>query len=236
MERRDSYSINYGNKIIDFSLLRSNRKTMGITVHPNLDVVVTAPEQAGMEKILDKVGKKGRWIVRQQRYFKSFLPQNPPREYVSGETHLYLGKQYKLKIIRAKHNQVKLIRGKLEVRCNSGRIPEHVKNLLSSWYKSHAEYRFNKSLKDQITLFNGQLNELPNLEIKRMSRRWGSCTPKGKIVINPEIIKAPSRCIDYVILHELCHLVHHNHGKEFYQLQERLMPDWKKWKERLERG
>ena len=67
-----------------------------------------------------------------------------------------------------------------------------------------------------------------------MAKRWGSCTPNGKIILNPELIKAPKGSIEYVIIHELCHLIHHNHTKAFYNLQQRMMPDWKKWKERLE--
>lgn len=76
---------------------------------------------------------------------------------------------------------------------------------------------------------------IPPLSIQRLKNRWGSCTPKGRIILNPEIIKAPSRCIDYVVIHELCHLVHHNHGKQFYQIQSKIMPDWERWKERLEK-
>jgi len=77
--------------------------------------------------------------------------------------------------------------------------------------------------------------ESPSWEIKRMAKRWGSCTPKGKILLNPELIKAPGRCIEYVIVHELCHLVYHSHNKDFYNLQKQIMPNWEKWKKRLEK-
>jgi len=67
-----------------------------------------------------------------------------------------------------------------------------------------------------------------------MKKRWGSLTPSNKLILNPELIKAPVKCIDYVIIHELCHIVNPNHGKEFYQLQKKMMPDWKRWKDKLE--
>ena len=68
-----------------------------------------------------------------------------------------------------------------------------------------------------------------------MEKRWGSCTRNGKITLNPEMIKAPKACIEYVMVHELCHLVHHNHTRDFYDLQSRMFPDWQKWKDKLEK-
>ena len=71
--------------------------------------------------------------------------------------------------------------------------------------------------------------------IKRMSKRWGSCTPKGRIVLNPEIIKTSSKCIEYVVIHELCHLIYPNHSNDFFRLQKKIMPEWEKWKMKLEK-
>ena len=106
---------------------------------------------------------------------------------------------------------------------------------MAAWYKNHAEKRFERGLNQALSLFLKYDIGSPPLVIQRMAKRWGSCTPKGKIILNPEIIKAPSRCIDYVVIHELCHLVHHHHGKQFYELQTKVMPDWKRWKDKLER-
>ncbi len=231
----EQIEISYGSTIIPFALKRSDRKTMSITVQPDTTVQVTAPIEAELEKVKKKVEQKARWITKQQRFFENFLPATPKREYLSGETHLYLGRQYRLKVKGSKINSVKLIAGRIIVECTSPKNPDFVKQLLSGWYKSHAEKRFENAITENKRFFKKHDIGSPPLEIKRMAKRWGSCTPKGKIILNPEIIKAPSKCIDYVVIHELCHLVHHHHGKEFYELQEKIMPDWKRWKERLEK-
>lgn len=105
---------------------------------------------------------------------------------------------------------------------------------MSEWYREKASVHFEETLKKIIPLFARYKIDLPELQVRQMSTRWGSCTPKGKVILNPELIKAPKGSIEYVIIHELCHLVHHNHTRAFYDLQETIMPDWKKWKERLE--
>ena len=110
-----------------------------------------------------------------------------------------------------------------------------VKKQLAKWYYNHAQKRFSSCIDDSLKKFAKYGLTKPPLVIKRMSKRWGSCTPHGQIILNPEIIKSPSKCVEYVVIHELCHLVHQNHSRQFYDLQNEMMPDWEKWKERLER-
>lgn len=95
-----------------------------------------------------------------------------------------------------------------------------VKLLLAGWYYKHAKARFQQSLADALSKFKSYQLEMPPMVIRRMPKRWGSCTPGGKIILNPEIIKAPGRCIDYVVTHELCHLVYPNHGRAFQGIAE----------------
>lgn len=235
MSELKQHTIQYGTTEIEFQLGYSDRKTLGISVYPDTSVRVTAPVDADLDKVYSKVEKRARWIVKQQDYFESFLPKTPPREYVSGETHRYLGRQYRLKVVKSKEEDVKMKAGRLYVFTTKPRDRNRVKRLLSGWYKSHAEKRFRDSFEKALLLFKSYNISTPPLFIQRLKSRWGSCTPKGRIILNPEIIKAPSRCIDYVVIHELCHLVHHNHSKQFYQIQSKIMPDWEKWKERLER-
>lgn len=226
-------SVKYGSKLIEFDLVYSSRKTLGITVEPDTSVVVSAPDGSELTKILEKVEKRSRWIVKQQRYFEMFLPATPKRQYISGESHFYLGKQYKLKVIKGTFNEVKLQRGILKVFTKNS-DKEKVKLLLSGWYRNHAEYKFDQVIQDCLVRFKKYKIQPSGVELKRMEKRWGSCTPSGKIILNPEIIKAPSHCIEYVVMHELCHLVHPNHSKKFHQLQNKMMPDWSRWKNRLE--
>mgnify|MGYP000993268402 FL=1 len=216
-----------------YELYYTDRKTLGIKVYPDTSVKVFAPIDTDLPVIEQYLKAKHKWIEKQQRSFRSYLPATPARQYIGGESFLYLGKQYMLKIEPSTAEDVKLYQGRLVVKTLN---PEatHIKKLLQQWYIARATILFNKLFEEQFYLFKRFGLEKPVLQIKKMEKRWGSCTPQQKIILNPELIKAPVACINYVILHELCHLVHHNHSKAFYQLLENFMPDWQKYKQLLE--
>ena len=228
-------SIQYGTQEIFFELQRSSRKTLAIEVHPDSSVHIIAPEESSIKDIDQKVEKRAKWIVKQQQYFEQFLPRTPEREYVSGETHYYLGRTYLLKVGLGAINQVKLKGGKLEVICKGEVKQEIVKKLLAQWYYQHAEKKFNKIALEAYSKFKEYDFNMPKIEIRRMSKRWGSCNTIDKITINPEIIKASSKCIEYVMIHEMTHLVVSNHSKKFYSTLTAVMPNWQKWKNKLEK-
>jgi predicted metal-dependent hydrolase len=224
--------IQFGLKQIDFSFRYTERKSLGITVTPELKIVVHAPFGTPIEKIKVRVKKKASWIIKQQNFFLSFHPKTPARKYVSGETHLYLGRQYMLKVIIGKENIVRYKGRFVEVTTkNKNKVGE----LLNLWYRQRAKDKFSSIAEPIILRFKRYNVEPSALYIQEMRTRWGSCTPKGKIILNPELIKAPKPCIEYVIIHELCHLVYPNHTNKFLALQNKQMPDWEKWKMRLER-
>lgn len=208
---------------------------MAIEVHPDTSIVVIAPQNSTMVDIKEKIIRRGKWIVKQQLYFEQFLPKTPERTYVSGETHFYLGKRYLLKLRKSATAQVKLFGGSLVVSTSEVGNNQQVKNLLAGWYYHHARKRFNRLVKASYIKFRKYDFPEPSLSIRRMTKRWGSCTPNGRIILNPEIIKAPSKCIEYVVIHEMCHLVYPNHGKDFFRLQVEIMPDWERWKLKLEK-
>ena len=216
-----------------YELYYTDRKTLGIKVYPDTSVKVFAPIDTDLPIIEQHLKAKRKWIEKQQRSFQSYLPKTPARQYIGGESFLYLGKQYMLKIEPSTAEEVKLYQGRLVVKTVN---PEatHIKKLLQQWYIARATILFNKLFEEQFYLFKRFTLEKPILQIKKMEKRWGSCTPQQKIILNPELIKAPVVCINYVILHELCHLVHHNHSKAFYRLLENFMPDWQKYKQLLE--
>lgn len=227
-------SIQYGTQEIFFELQRSGRKTLAIEVHPDSSVHIIAPENSSIQDIDLKVEKRASWIIKQQQYFEQFLPRTPERKYVSGETHYYLGKSYILRVSSGSVNQVKLKAGKLEVICKGEPKQKTVKKLLAQWYYQHAEKKFKNLAIDAYSNFKEYDFEMPTIEIRRMSKRWGSCNTIDKIIINPEIIKSSSRCIEYVLIHEMCHFVVSNHTKEFYDTLTLIMPTWQKWKDKLE--
>lgn len=216
-----------------YELFYTDRKTLGIKVYPDTSVKVFAPIDTPLEVIALHVEAKSRWIKKQQAIFETYLPKLPPRQYVGGETFLYLGRQYMLRIEATEEEAVRFYQGRLVVKTLNP-SSEQVKELLQTWYYTRAKVVLSKLFSQQFVLFNRFQLEKPTLVIKPMEKRWGSCTTGGKIILNVELIKAPVSCIIYVILHELCHLVHHNHSGAFYSLLESFMPDWRRWKQLLE--
>lgn len=225
--------LSFGNSQILYTLRFKERKTLGIKVFPDGKVEVLAPLKADKRAVTERLRHKAPWILKQLEYFNSYKPATPLRRYINGETHLYLGRQYKLKIIPGNENIVKVYRGQLWMYAINTR-PDALKKQLDSWYRHKADLIFNELIEEVIPKFRRYKINRPILTIRFMTKRWGSCTPTGKIILNTELIKAPKGCIEYVIIHELSHLVHHNHKKAFQSLLNRILPDWKKWKEKLE--
>ncbi|RKS93842.1 hypothetical protein BC952_1692 [Flavobacterium limicola] len=225
--------VNYGSKSIEYNLSFAARKSLGIKVLPTGVVTVIAPNESSLVDINAKVKSKANWILKQQAFFCSYRPNTPERKYVNGETHLYLGRQYKLQIIEDTINEIKIYRGSMIMKTKKTN-PEYLEKKLNEWYKEKAIIHFEELLDSSLEKFNKFKIEKPFLDIRLMQKRWGSCTKSGKIILNTELIKAPKGSIEYVVIHELCHLIHHNHNKNFFDLQNLLSPNWEKWKEKLE--
>lgn len=232
MKKRNG-RILYGKNTIDYDLYVMNRKTLEIAVHPDKSVVVKAPESSSIEVIDSRVNQRAKWIQKQITYFDQFNPKMPDRQYVGGEGHLYLGKQYRLKIDEADCDKVLLKNGFFVINSTTS-APEHIKSLLQQWYTDKAKTIFPQMFDKIWVAFNKHEFPKPELKIQKLEKRWGSLSKKGRLTLNTEMIKTPRECVEYVIVHELCHLVHHDHSKEFYQLLERTMPDWIKRKYKLE--
>ena len=228
-------TIAYSDHRFDYTAQFSARATMAITVFPDGAIRVIAPDATSQEEVERRLRKRARWLIRQILHFEQFRPRAPERRYVGGETHLYLGRQYRLKLHKRAEEEVKLKGAFLHVASPGHREPRAVKRLVSNWYREKGRTR----IADRFTVIAARFVKMgcqPPLPIFRsMPRRWGSWTPRGRISLNPDLIRAPTACIDYVITHELTHLVHPNHGQAFYELLETLMPDWRSRKQRLER-
>lgn len=229
----DTHSVRFGDQIIEYDLAFAQRKTLEISVDPQLRVTVTAPAGSDLTAIETKVLKRAPWILRQQRDLELYLPHTPPRRYLSGETHRYLGRQYRLKIIEGDDERVKLLRGFLQVSIIDTEDRSRVKQMVDAWYRKQAQRVFSERLEAMLPRFKTLEVSQPNLVIRRMQSRWGSCTESGTIMLNPVLVQAPKPFIDYVIVHELCHMIEHNHSARFFHLLDRVMPDWRDRRKQL---
>lgn len=233
------------NKSESDKLLTKNTKPrkVVIKVHPDQRVVATVPIDASDEVIHDAMMKRARWIWQSLQDFAKQKDHVLPKRYVSGETQFYLGRRYVLKVVVVDSEQtagVKLWRGKLQVI-----VPQSdndigfearatkVKSLLDKWYKERADVIFAERL-DAVLPKASWVTDTPSFRLIAMKKQWGSCSTKGSVNLNPHLVKAPKECIDYVILHELCHIAEHNHSERFWRLLTQVMPNWKEVKARLD--
>jgi predicted metal-dependent hydrolase len=237
----------YGDERITYEVIRrtasiqTKTHKVVIKVHPDQRVVATAPASASDEAIHIAVLKRARWVWNNIQEFASQNEHVLPRRYVSGETQFYLGKRYMLKTLNdedeqhGKAGQVKLTKGKFVVTLSTSTKDRKAstKHLLEQWYTYRAKYIFRERLNhmlEKATWVDG----LPSFRVMAMKTQWGSCSTKGNLMLNPHLVKAPKDCIDYVILHELCHIAEHNHSEKFWRLLTQVMPEWKGVKSRLD--
>ncbi|WP_077796602.1 SprT family zinc-dependent metalloprotease [Streptomyces sp. JHA26] len=226
----------YGSHVVEFTIVRRDRKTLEISVEPDRTVVVAAPQTVSVDAVIQRVRKRARWILRQQDYFAQFTPRTPERRFLSGETHLYLGRQYRLKVVQDSTECVKLVGGHFVVRTDFPSRPDVTKSLLNDWYQTKAQVKFEERLEATLSRFPDPISVRPSmLSVRPLRLRWGSMNAAAHLVLNRRLVQAPIDSIDYVIAHELCHVAVLNHGAEFLKFLDRVMPDWAKRKERLER-
>lgn len=210
----------------------SNRRSIGISVYPDCSVKVRAPKRIAQYRIDEIVKSRIGWINKKIEYFV----QNPPKrtqekQYLDGESFYILGKEYKLRVIEAAKNKVEITDLEIIVFKN-GR--SQVKNILTKWLLNKAKDVFDAGLKAQFAIFVEHYKyNFPPLTIRKMKSRWGSMSSRGKMTLNSGLIHAPIECINYVIMHELCHLREQNHSYRFYKLQQQFTPNWKELKKEL---
>lgn len=228
-----TYELAYGPETIRYQVQWvSTRRTLSIEVHPDQRVIVRAPVGCAEEIISARVKKRGAWISRQIADFQRYSPRTPQRRYVSGETHLYLGWQYRLKVVTGESASIRMNRGQLVVTLREKADPDRVRTMLHRWYLDRARRVFGEVLDQCLLRFKG--HRRPRLIVRAMKSRWGSLSPSGSMTLNADLVRAPRVCVEYVVVHELCHLQHSDHSAEFYKLLDRAMPDWQRLKRQLE--
>ncbi len=230
--------VRFGRSGIPYGIERSgSRGTLTIAVDFQRCVVVHAPQELSGDRIAEVVRRKASWILRRLAEFAELPSPPPPREFLNGESFLYLGRNYRLKILKQTGDPspfVKLWGGRLRVALPESAL-EHdrgrfVRQALVGWYKERARVR----LIERVGLFAERLGDIPpRVYIRDQEKRWGSCSPAGELRFNWRIIMAPLALVDYVVAHEVCHLKLKNHSNAFWRLLRRLMPDYEQRRERL---
>lgn len=211
-------------------VIRTNRrKTADIRIEDGM-VSVVVPMHLPTDKINQLLTAKRRWIKEKLALQREASPPSA-KQYVSGEAFSYLGRNYRLKVERGPYAPVRLIHGRLLVTLPHGtEYPHMVRNALVRWYKRQAEQR----LKEKVSRYAPMVGVEPaGVEIKSFKSRWGSCTARGKLEFNWRIMMAPHRMVDYVVIHELCHLLRHDHSPQFWKEVARVMPDYQQCREWL---
>jgi len=240
----------YGIDTIHYDVIRKSQpadtakkqaRKVVIKVHPDQRVVATVPYDASEDVIQEAMQKRARWIWQRIDEFAKQKDTVLPKRYVSGETQFYLGKRYVLKVIIDAEQvpNVKLSRGKLNVTLKQelskgfdDRMAK-VKPLIDKWYQYKAKAIFHERLAELLPKTTW-VKGIPSFRVMAMKKQWGSCSTKGNLMLNPHLVKAPKECIDYVILHELCHIAEHNHSERYWRLLTQVMPNWKEVKAKLD--
>ncbi|MFX0546883.1 M48 family metallopeptidase [Roseovarius sp. S1116L3] len=231
-----SHLLTYGDQKIPYSVKVDGQRTSRIAIHvePDGEVLVDAPPEFDEAAIRAAVQKRARWIIGHVAEARARFAHVRTREYVSGEQILYLGRRYVLKVLPtdSRPKRVRLKGNRLEVETRSS-DPNIVCGKVRGWYKVKARDYFVRKI-DEASARLPWVNKAPALRLLEMNTQWGSCSPGGQIILNPHLIKAPRACIEYVILHEMAHLKHHDHGPAFWRLLEESLPQWRVAKKTLD--
>jgi len=223
----------YGKYKYEYNLILEKRKTFSLSVYPDMKIVLKAPVGVSSGEIEKFLKKKWLWLERQLNFFAQFQGKRINKSYVSGESFLYLGRQYKLVVEKSKENSVSLQKGRLMIYTKGNLRDSRInKKLLDRWYRDKIEMVFSERLVEVVKKFDFDFDF--KLVIRKMNKRWGSYAKNKNISLNPLLINASKKCIDYVITHELCHVNYNKHNKEFFRLLSKKFPNWEKVKEELE--
>ena len=223
----------WGNTQVPYTIRRSTRrrKTVTVTVDSGGCVLLAAPTDFPTPELDAVVRRKAAWIEKQIRRVKSQSPPPGPREFVSGESVLYLGRHYRLKVCLHSSGPAKLRGRWLHVPASTSEDqPDQVRAALISWFRLQAEGRLPERVSAWRTKFGVPM---PPVLVASQRKRWGSCDSRGTIRLNWRIVQAPMRLVDYVVVHELAHLRHRGHGHDYWQAVGRVMPDYDRRREEL---
>jgi len=218
---------------LEFKVIYSRRRSIGISVLPDSSVIVRVPHLTTLKTINRIVNDKYDWVLKHRDNYKNLNNSSLKKSYKAGETHLFRGKEYMLSIEKSRKPYILFSENIIEIGTDKTDDPATIKSLLYKGYKNEAISHFPEFMSRVLSDHENQMFKPAGLVIRTMKRRWGSCSNKGIITLSTELIKLDDLYIEYVITHELCHLKQHNHGPDFYKLLSELFPDWKSVRKEL---
>jgi predicted metal-dependent hydrolase len=225
----------YGDKTYSYYLQFEERKSFSLTIYPNTNIAVKAPVEATPDKIEAFLVRKWVWLENQLREFEKYKKARYIRKHLSGESINYLGRQYILDVVSGKDDAVKIDGRKIRIASTkSASNSLHNEAILNKWLEARRLVVYKQQLLKAWKEFG--YDQLPQIKIREMSRRWGSCSKDGKIItLNSKLIETPSEAIRYICVHELAHIKHRDHDTNFYRLMESHLPtNWRNIKNDLE--
>jgi len=231
-------NINYPEELMEelkYKVIYSGRRSISIIVSPDKGVTVRAPYRTSLKTIEKFVRDKSPWIRKHLDNHSDLTRISHGKKYFDGETHLFMGIEKTLKIIISDKMYIKYNDNIIEAGVKESGDTRLIKTMLEIWYKKKAIEILPDLLYQVISRYRNYNFNPKGLVIRSLRSRWGSCNSKGKITLNTQLIKLDKYYIEYVIIHELCHLIHHNHGEEFYRLLGELVPDYKTLRKELKK-
>ena len=227
--------LQFGARKIPYRLHRTGRKTLRIVVSPDLSIDAFAPFYVRDSRIHAAILKKAPRIAKALDKLQSYHPLPSPKRHISGETLVYLGRQYRLKVSQGARKTAGLNGRFLHVLVPDRTNNRAIKAAVDRWYRKRAAEVFGRYFHKCVRIASRHGVPTSELWVRTMQKRWGSCSSSKRVTLNLKLVEAPVHCIEYVIMHELCHLVRRNHSRRFYSLLTRCQPDWRKRKEVLDR-
>jgi hypothetical protein len=228
--------ITVGNREINYTIIRSNRKTVGLVVDLEKGVIIRAPRRLTNSQIKEVVKKKSSWIIKKLKEVRKIKPA-PEVNFISGEEIFYLGGKYRLKVMESdmiKKTRVKYYQGEFQIEAppflDETERRSSIRQEMVKWYKDQARVK----IEERVRIYQDKMGVCYNkITVKEQKKRWGSCSSKGNLNFNWRLIMAPVSVIDYIVVHELAHLVHPNHSTDFWELVKAIIPDYKERQEWL---
>jgi predicted metal-dependent hydrolase len=228
-------SFEAGSRRIEFLWVRGPGRRLRIDILPEGRVRVHSPARMAFDQVLSFVRRKTSWIVRTVDKVMAYDRLAWPESLAAGDEIVWAGRSLRVEEEPGSRFSVRIEDSRIRVVCPPGGDPERRGTRLVRYMRDEAERTLQRRMAECLPVAAGLGIPAPRLSIRMMKRRWGSCGRDGRVVLNLRLVQTPPACADYVIFHELCHLRHHHHGREFYALLARVLPDWKERKKILER-